>query len=172
MISSGSTFGGFSYMSVDTITVVPLLHYNVKGSDFIVNVPSMVYLLDDLSVDKLVKGFTEQQHSCDTLTDKYGHWSKVTGHVDRIKVNPNSTSPNPLYLCAHVSDNNTIITVPLDAARAFNFVASPFALPPNVFDMCSAQTIQSCYMPGSNNYADGIIGIIAGDCCNAQDTVR
>ena len=57
--SSGNTFTGLTYTNVDTITVVPLLHYDVNGQTFIANVSSTVYLLNDLSVDKLKANFTQ-----------------------------------------------------------------------------------------------------------------
>lgn len=154
-----------SLTALATIGVISQVHYSVKGYNYVVNVPGVMELLYDLNTDVLYSGFSTTR-DCSNIVTSYGSWSSITS--TSIEVSPTTAISN-LYLCASISYNDTISSLP-GYPRAIEFTTSSITPPDSGYDTCNKFTVSDCAAPGSYQPPNqGVLAVIYGNCCNASD---
>ncbi|KPI87920.1 hypothetical protein ABL78_2998 [Leptomonas seymouri] len=157
--------------AIDTIEVIEAAFFGIRGTTFVVGVPSRVELLQDLVSDYLYTGFSESR-DCTSMTSAYGSWSRVAD--TSIEVTASTAFSRGLYLCAQSQQNSSIIALPAPTARnpSLLFTTSSIVLPSNGWDACTEYTLDRCFPPGSSaESSTDILAMVYGDCCSSTRLV-
>ncbi|EKF28031.1 hypothetical protein MOQ_008233 [Trypanosoma cruzi marinkellei] len=161
---------GVPLQPLTTIEAFNPVYYNVRGTDIIVGVSSILYLLDDLKVTELLRGFS-MDRSCKEQVESYGFWEPLQASTDRgigrIIVYAGEPAP-ALYLCATVSVNRSIVALPRKGA--FRFLTPIFALP-SIVPRCEPVQLGTCASLDSS-WSGKFFTVILGDCCSFADRLN
>ncbi|ORC86596.1 uncharacterized protein TM35_000271860 [Trypanosoma theileri] len=156
-----------SLRPLTTIQAFDPVYFNVRGTNIIVGVPSVAMLLDRLTADNLLPGFSTDR-SCVNRGETYGSWHLLNGATptDSTRISIDAKEPvNPIYMCATTPINNTVVSLPTNGG--FNFLVSTVSLP-SIVPRCEPLPLDSCALPGSPPPTASLI-VIKGDCCNVAD---
>ncbi|KAF8289272.1 hypothetical protein TcBrA4_0001410 [Trypanosoma cruzi] len=161
---------GVPLQALTTIEAFNPVYYNVRGTDIIVGVSSILYLLDDLKVTDLRRGFS-MDRSCKEQVESYGFWEPLRASTERglgrIIVYAGEPTPT-LYLCATVSVNRSIVSLPRQGA--VRFLTPIFALP-SIVPRCEPLQLGKCALLDPS-WSGKFFTVIVGDCCSFADRLN
>ncbi|KPA74278.1 putative mitochondrial hypothetical protein [Leptomonas pyrrhocoris] len=153
--------------AIDTIEVIDAAFFGIRGTTFVLGVPSAVELLQDLVSNYLYTGFSESRE-CTSMTSAYGSWSSVTD--TSIQVIARRARSAGLYFCAQSQQNNSLIALPAStvSSSGLRFTTSSIVLPRGEWDACSEYTLDQCIPPGSSAASSAdVLAMVYGDCCSS-----
>ncbi|KAH9599957.1 hypothetical protein LSM04_004866 [Trypanosoma melophagium] len=160
-----------STKSLNPLTIIQTfdpVYFNIRGTVVIVGVPSVSVLLDSLTADFLLPGFSRDR-SCTNRGESYGSWrvSDEGSSTTAKSISIHAKEPvGSIYMCATAPINNTIVSLP--TSNAFNFLAPSMSLPSTV-SRCDPLMLDSCAIPGASSSSAASLIVIKGDCCNMAD---
>ncbi|CAG9569027.1 ubiquitin-conjugating_enzyme_E2_-_putative [Leishmania major strain Friedlin] len=158
--------GGGGAAALESVELVRASYFDVRGTTFVVGVAGRMPLLQDLTAEALVPGFSTAR-DCTSVSSEHGEWAAVTS--TSVSVTATSVYTAGLYLCARAPVNGTLVALPgqWSEARSVQFVASAMQLPSAGWDACTTYTLGQCYPPGASaSGATSVVAVVHGDCCS------
>ncbi|KAG5468130.1 hypothetical protein LSCM1_02103 [Leishmania martiniquensis] len=152
--------------ALETIEVVPAAHFSVRGSIFVVGVPSRMELEQDLRAADLIAGFSTTA-TCSSVTPDHGTWTALSSTA--IEVRANAVKRAGVFLCAQVPANGSIVALPhvLASPRHITFLEREMALPTGNWNTCTDYWVDHCHPPGGDgSTAADVLTVVRGGCCD------
>ncbi|KAG5491492.1 hypothetical protein JIQ42_01395 [Leishmania sp. Namibia] len=146
--------------ALETIEVVAAAHFSVRGTIFVLGVPSRMELEQDLRAANLIAGFSTTS-ACSPVTSDHGTWAALSSTA--IEVRATAASKTGVFLCAQVPTNGSVVALP----HRITFRPLAMALPTGDWDTCTDYWVDRCHPPGGvDSAALDMLTVVYGDCCS------